>query len=324
MIDFLSNPDWIKPQIDCLLFLQNIRVTEPEFIDKFFLSITILGEFLVPTIICAIIYWCVDFRAGIYLFSLESFNAFFAHFFKMIACVYRPWILDDKIHPSALAVPYAKGYSFPSGHSAMSSSVLGGLAFLLRKNKFICFLLILLILTVGFSRLWLGVHTPQDVVCGLLIGLTLIFAVNILINWAEKNSNRYLYLLVILDLIVILTLVYLYCFNTYRIDCVNGQLLVNPQKLKYLTVIVYSYILGLTNGCYLCRRFCPYEPKGVPLKRRIVRGLVGAAGIVFILKLVFEQIFLNTIHLKIAIPEMFIIGFVITLIYPMIFKKFNF
>ncbi len=324
MIDFLSNPDWIKPQIDCLLFLQNIRITEPEFIDKFFLSITIFGEFLIPTIICSIIYWCIDFRAGIYLFSLESFNVFFAHLFKMIACVYRPWILDDKIHPSALAVPYAKGYSFPSGHSAMSSSVFGGLAFLLRKNKFICFSLILLILTVGFSRLWLGVHTPQDVVCGLLIGLILIFAVNVIINWAEKNPNRYLYLLGIFDLAAILALIYIYFFNNYRIDYIDGQLLVNPIKLKYLTVIVYSYILGLTNGCYLCRRFFPYEPKETSLKLRIIRGIIGTTIVIWMLRSVLEQIFLNTIHLRIAIPEMFIMGFVITLIYPIIFKKFNF
>ena len=324
MIDFLSNPDWIKPQIDCLLFLQNIRITEPEFIDKFFLSITIFGEFLIPTIICSIIYWCIDFRAGIYLFSLESFNVFFAHLFKMIACVYRPWILDDKIHPSALAVPYAKGYSFPSGHSAMSSSVFGGLAFLLRKNKFICFSLILLILTVGFSRLWLGVHTPQDVVCGLLIGLILIFAVNVIINWAEKNPNRYLYLLGIFDLAAILALIYIYFFNNYRIDYIDGQLLVNPIKLKYLTVIVYSYILGLTNGCYLCRRFFPYEPKETSLKLRIIRGIIGTTIVIWMLRSVLEQIFLNTIHLRIAIPERFIMGFVITLIYPIIFKKFNF
>ena len=189
MIDFLSGPDWLKPQLDLLLFLQNIRTSHSEIIDKFFLSITVLGEYWLPTVICAIAYWCIDFRAGIYLFSLQGTNILISHFFKMIACVYRPWILDDKIHPSALAVPYAKGYSFPSGHSAMSSSVLGGVAYLMRRNKFVCIFLVSLVLLVMFSRLWLGVHTLQDVFGGLLIGLVLIFAVNKTVDWAEKDKT---------------------------------------------------------------------------------------------------------------------------------------
>ena len=112
MIDCLSNPAWINPQTDFLLFLQQYRIGHLEMFDKFFLSITVFGEFWLPTLICAIVYWCIDFRAGIYLFTLESFNIFLAHLFKMLACVYRPWILDSNIKPSALAVPYAKGYSF--------------------------------------------------------------------------------------------------------------------------------------------------------------------------------------------------------------------
>lgn len=137
MIDFLSDPSWIRPQMDFLLFLQNIRTACPEIIDKLFLSITVFGEFWLPTIICAVVYWCIDFRSGIYLFSLESLNTLIAHFFKMIACVYRPWILDNRIQPSKLAVPFAKGYSFPSGHSLMSSSVWGGVAYLCGKNKIV-------------------------------------------------------------------------------------------------------------------------------------------------------------------------------------------
>ena len=80
MIESLSNPEWINPQIDFLLFLQNIRLNCSDIIDKFFLSITIFGEFWLPTLICAIVYWCIDFKAGIYLFSLEGFNKIFAFF----------------------------------------------------------------------------------------------------------------------------------------------------------------------------------------------------------------------------------------------------
>ena len=321
MIECLSDHSWLSPQIDFLLFLQNIRLCSSEFIDKFFLSITLFGEFWLPTLVCAIVYWCVDFRAGVYLFSLESINSLIAHFLKMIACVYRPWVLDSRINPSALAVPYAKGYSFPSGHSAMSSSVLGGVAFLFRKNKIACILLIGLILLIGFSRLWLGVHTPQDVVCGLTIGLILVFAVNKVINWAEENKDRYMCLLGVIDVLAVLALAYSLFFNTYRIDYVNGEILVNPAKLKYVTTVVYSYILGVINGCFLCRVFCPFDPKNGSLKQRIIRGIVGAVFLIFLLKIVMGYVIMNMLSMKITAPIMFLSGISITLLYPIIFTK---
>ena len=322
MIDFLSNPQWINPQIDCLLYLQNFRIGYLEHFDKFFLSITIFGEFWLPTLICAIVYWCIDFRSGIYLFTLEGFNILLTHFFKMIACVYRPWVLNKSLHPSELAIPYAKGYSFPSGHSAMTSSVVGGVAYLLKKYKIISISLVGLILLVGFSRLWLGVHTPQDVICGLLIGLVLIFTGNLLINWAEKDKNRYLYLAGIVSILSLFALIYVKFFNSYRIDYVSGQLLVDPQKLMYVTYVVYGYALGLINGCFLCRRFFPFNPKEISIKKRIIIGIIGSVILILLLKYILLYIIMNIIALKLAIPVMFILGLFITLIYPAIFRRF--
>ena len=319
MIECLSNPEWLRPQIDFLLFLQNYRISCPEIIDKFFLSITIFGEFWLPTLICAITYWCIDFRAGVYLFSLEGINVLVTHFFKMLACVYRPWVLDEKINPSALAVPFAKGYSFPSGHSAMSSSVLGGLAYLLRKNLFISVLLIGLVLLIMFSRLWLGVHTLQDVFGGMFIGLTLIFAVNRIIDWAEKDKNRYLYLLGIINFFAVLALIYVCYFNQCRIDYINGEILVNPIKSIYTTFIAYGYALGLLNGCFLCRRFFPFNPKEASAKCRIARGIVGGVIVIILLKYIFEFLIMNLLDFKIAFSVTFVLGVVITFIYPLIF-----
>lgn len=323
MIDCLSNPSWLNPQIDFLLFLQNIRIAQPEFIDKLFLSITIFGEFWLPTLICAIVYWCIDFKAGLYLFTLEGFNSVITHFLKMIACVYRPWVLSDKIHPSKLAVPFAKGYSFPSGHSAMSSSVLGGTAFILRRKPIICILLICLILLIGFSRLWLGVHTPQDVVCGLLIGLASIFIVDRIINYAEKRQNRYLILAFILNITVALILLYICRFNTYRTDYVSGELLVNPAKSIYSTVVIYGYLLGLLNGAFLCRRFFPFDPHKTTIKNRITIGIIGSIFIVVGLKNIVGYIIMNELPTKIVFLAMFITGLFITLLYPIIFKSID-
>lgn len=321
MIDCLSNPEWISPQIDFLLFLQNIRIEQSDVIDKFFLSITIFGEFWLPTFICAIAYWCIDFRIGVYLFTLEGANILLAHFLKMLACVYRPWVLSDKIQPSELAVPYAKGYSFPSGHSAMSSSILGGVAYLLKKKKFICALLIGLILLIGFSRLWLGVHTPQDVLCGFLIGLTLIFCISKIINWAEQNKNRYLYLIAGVNVFAVIALIYMTYFNTCRMDYIDGQLLVDPKNSLYVTFAVYGYALGLLNGVFFCRRFCPFNPKEANIQTRIIRAVCGVICIILLLKYILKYVIMNQIGFIPAIVTLFLIGIFITLIYPIIFIK---
>ncbi len=321
MIDCLSNMEWLKPQMDFLVFLQNIRLNSSIIYDKLFLTITIFGETWLPTLICAIVYWCIDFKAGIYLFSLESFNRFVAHFLKMIACVYRPWVLDNRIHPSELAVPFAKGYSFPSGHSTMSSAVLGGIAYLLRKNKLLCISLICLVLLIGFSRLWLGVHTPQDVIIGLLIGFVLVFATEPMIKWAEQDSKRYIFLLALINILVISALIYTYFFETYRMDYISGVLLVDPQNLRYVNVVEFGYSLGLINGCYLCRRYFPYNPKDASIKQRIIRGLIGAVLVIILTKFGFGYVMMNCVRIRYALSVTFLIGFIITLIYPVIFTK---
>jgi hypothetical protein len=231
--------------------------------------------------------------------------------------------LSDKIHPSELAVPFAKGYSFPSGHSSMSSSVLGGVAYLLRKKRFICIFLICLILMIGFSRLWLGVHTPQDVVVGLTIGLTLIFVVNKIINWAEQNSNRYLWLALIVNIVIAFIIIYIRYFNTYRMDYIQGELLVDPVKTIYVTTVIYGYLLGLLNGCFLCRRFFPFNPKNVSVKNRVITGIIGGIVIVLMLKCIIGHIIMNVLSLAYSFPVMFICGIFITLIYPIIFQNID-
>ena len=169
--------------------------------------------------------------------------------------------------------------------------------------------------------MWLGVHTPQDVLFGLTIGLILIFAVNKIIDWTENNTNRYLYLAGIINIFAILALIYIKYFNTYRIDYVDGELLVNPQKSIYVTFAVYAFVLGLLNGCFICRKYFPFNPKEAPVKNRVIRGLIGGVGIIAILKFIVEYIIMNGLSLTTACPAMFVTGIFITLIYPIIFTK---
>ena len=70
------------------------------------------------------------------------------------------------------------GFSFPSGHSMVNTAFYGLLIYLIIKNvknqklKYSLSLLIsILILSIGFSRIYLGVHYTSDVLAGFLISI---------------------------------------------------------------------------------------------------------------------------------------------------------
>ena len=72
-----------------------------------------------------------------------------------------------------------KGYSFPSGHSMVSMAYYGFLIYLIYKyvkNKKLKYILIsgliLLIILIGTSRIYLGVHYTSDVIAGFLVSIS--------------------------------------------------------------------------------------------------------------------------------------------------------
>ena len=66
-----------------------------------------------------------------------------------------------------LLIPPLKDYSFPSGHTAASFAVFSALFF--RKHRLWVPALVLSVL-LGFTRLYLYVHFPSDVLCGAMLG----------------------------------------------------------------------------------------------------------------------------------------------------------
>ena len=105
--------------------------------------------------------------------------------------------LFNRPRPDIPLLYEAQGLSFPSGHALMSVTFYGLLIYIIFKmvdNKalrwsLIAFL-ILLIIIIGFSRIYLRVHYTTDVIAGYSVGfLWLVFAISIL-NRMERTAKK--------------------------------------------------------------------------------------------------------------------------------------
>ena len=99
--------------------------------------------------------------------------------------------------PTEFRIINESGYSFPSGHSMVSAAFYGFLIYLIYKNVknkdlkwSLITLLSLVILTIGISRIYLGVHYTSDVIAGFLISVSYLI---IFIHFAKdfmKNEQK--------------------------------------------------------------------------------------------------------------------------------------
>ena len=107
--------------------------------------------------------------------------------------------LLQRPRPTEFRIINEIGYSFPSGHSMISMAFYGFIIYLIYekvKNKYIKWtsitLLSILIVMIGFSRIYLGVHYLSDVLAGFLFSIAyLIVYIGII--------NKYLFKGVISD-----------------------------------------------------------------------------------------------------------------------------
>ncbi len=159
-----------------LYFLESIRVP---FVTQLMLLITHFGEKTAFLAVALIVFWCVDKHRGYYLMGVGFFGTIFNQFLKLLCRVDRPWVLDPTFEAVPEAIPEATGYSFPSGHSQSAVGTFGGLA-LTGKNRALRWCFTILAVLVPLSRMYLGVHTPADVLVGSLSAMILIFLLRFL------------------------------------------------------------------------------------------------------------------------------------------------
>ncbi|MBE7067608.1 MAG: phosphatase PAP2 family protein [Ruminococcaceae bacterium] len=246
-----------------LYLLESIRT---DFLDTVFGAITTLGGKTLMLVICIITMWCVNKKRGYYLLTTCFTGIIINQTLKILFRIPRPWIKDPKFTIVASARGAATGYSFPSGHTQNITIAMGAPARFI-KNTAVRIVCITIIALVAFSRMYLGVHTPLDVVVSLVIGAALVMSFYPFFDRSdEKPGPVYIIMGVMCALALLLTML---------TELYNWPADIDLHNLESAREAGY-----LTSGCSLATLISYY------LDRKYVHSETGAVWWLQIIKLV--------------------------------------
>lgn len=306
--------------IEILLFLQNLRNSLGGMFNEFFTVLTNVAVDYYIILIPLIIYWVYDKKKGMFIYLSYGLSCLLNALAKSIFCIYRPWIRDQRIKPLESAVEGATGFSFPSGHSTSASSIYYPLIKLYKNHKLTIFCVVMIVLTM-FSRIFAGVHTPQDVLVGLLLGIASTYIVTVVSRYLDKNPNKDTLILVVSILVIIATILYVE-LKSYPMDYVDGKLLVDPASMKINSFKDPGKFFGLLVAWYLDRKYFKYEVSGTT-SEKVLRVIVGTLLVIayytIVVNAIGKIINNNIVYflLNATTPILFIN------LYPLIWKKEN-
>ena len=150
-----------------LQLLEWIQMFRTEFLDSFFKIYTTIGnrgEIWFAIILLTALNKKTRYLSIVAICALLIEVVTIEGILKPIFMRPRPFVT----HPIDILIPIPHGSSFPSGHSASSFAVASVYLFGKYKHRISIFILASL---MAFSRLYLFVHYPSDVLVGSILGL---------------------------------------------------------------------------------------------------------------------------------------------------------
>ena len=305
--------------IQILLALQALRQSLGGCLNDFFAFLTTIAVDYYIMLPGMILFWAVNKRAGLIGLGSYGMACYGVSALKSTFCVYRPWVRSSLIEPLPEVMAGATGYSFPSGHSASVSGMYGGLIAVYRKHRGLCVLLGAMIVLTMFSRLYVGVHTPQDVLAGLLVGAVGTALVLLAERFVRRHPKLDWVIVAVVVVMCAILLPYIY-FKDYPMDYVDGKLLVDPVKMTVGGFKDPGRLFGVVLGWFIERRWIRFDPDGTPVQK-VTRCLVGALLFVFYWTAVIEPlgkaVGIGIVHffLQASAPLLFMT------VYPLLFRR---
>lgn len=274
----------------------------------FFQLITYLAqEVFVVTVICWF-YWCKDKGIARCLGLAYFSSGLLVQGLKITFRIPRPWILDPSFQAVPSALPDATGYSFPSGHTQSITSLFGtGFAFF--RKKVLRFFCAAVIAAVMFSRMYLGCHTPKDVLVSFLAT-----SLCVIINYYLYRSNSFKNKKGLVSVIMILSCLLLAFYAVF----LNRSGII---EVKYASDCIKASGAGLAFaiGFYAETRYINFSMPASSSRAffRFIFGLI----ITLILQVGLKPLIGQS--LAASFIRYFLVVFWIVFIYPLLFTKIS-
>lgn len=279
-------------ELQFLRLLQGLRF---DLLNQIFIFITLLGEEYFVILILCYIYWVYRKDSGIRLTYAIGLSLLINNTMKDLFRMERP-IHEAGILP--LWSDTATGYSFPSGHSQVAASWMTGVALLVKKRWF-WYVTAVLISLVGFSRLYLNVHYPKDVIVGIALGVVVLIYGQRLYDYVPKKGTLYA-----------LTMAAFLPFLIF---------LGSPDFM-----LTFGLVLGFIAGTFIESRYVQFEPP-TSLGKGLIRYVIGLF-LILMMKEGLKVLFFALAGESLVILDMvryFLLATVLFGGYPWIFKRIN-
>ena len=293
-----------------LRFLESIRVSG---LNEIMLLITRFGEETAFLVVALVMFWCVDKRRGYYILSVGFIGTLFNQFMKLWFRVPRPWVLDKDFTILEQAREAASGYSFPSGHSQNAVGTFGAIGYTTR-NKLVRIGCIAVAVLVPFSRMYIGVHTPLDVLVAAAMALALIFLLRPIV--LDKNGK---YIPALLGIMTVLAIAYLCFVDFYPFpENMDAHNLASGTENAYT---LFGALLGLLVVYYIDEKYLQFNTKAVWWAQ--ILKVLGGLALVLVVKSGMKGI-LNMLLGELCgrLARYFLIVIVAGIVWPLTFKFF--
>ena len=290
-------------------FLRLIESIRAPFLDTIFGIITRLGEETVAVVIICAIFWCINKRAAYGIGVAFFFSGLTVQGLKICLRIDRPWIADPTLRPVPSALTAATGYSFPSGHTQSASALFGSLGVWIKQKpiKALCFLIVAL---VAFSRIYLGVHTPLDVIASLLISFALIWLTTKI--FAADKADKKREFIISMAMALFAAAVGVISITLYASKAIEHSYAADSLK-------AVGAGIGFAAGMFIERAYIGFSVKTKSILWQIIKFVLGFAGVLAIkegLKLIIGT------TLAADISRYFLMTAWVTVGFPLIIKRF--
>lgn len=234
-------------EINILGWLEQCRTP---FLNSLMEAITMLGEETLLIVLISVIYFMFHKENAYRLCFLTVASLGLNGIIKNLFTIPRPFA-TGKI--TCVRPETATGYSFPSGHTQNFATWSTALSQMLKK-RWLTLVAILLSVAVGFSRLYLGVHYPSDVLVGLFFGIGIGIFGSLLYQSLKNPRKLYFPTFVVMMLFGI-------CF----------LIKADPHFADYFKCV--GLMGGLSVSSVLDSRFASLD-YGVPFYKKLLRVIV--------------------------------------------------